>query len=208
MRATPCRTAASSRSRPATPISTTNIAAMHDGVKPGQYVLIAVTDSGIGMPPETIERAFEPFFTTKERRQGHRPRPQPGLRLRQAVGRTREDLQRAAAKARRSSSICRGSTARRRSAAVEEPAGSDRGRGETILVVEDDDGVRQYASEILRDLNYQVIEAKDAGGRAAPARRRQAIRSAADRRRAARQKRPRARRRSRAPPPRASKSSS
>ena len=47
-------------------------------------------------------------------------------------------------------------------AAVEEPAGSDRGRGETILIVEDDEGVRQYASEILRDLNYQVIEAKDA----------------------------------------------
>jgi CheY-like chemotaxis protein len=43
----------------------------------------------------------------------------------------------------------------------EEPAGSDRGQGETILVVEDDDGVRQYAAEILRDLNYQVIEAKD-----------------------------------------------
>jgi CheY-like chemotaxis protein len=39
--------------------------------------------------------------------------------------------------------------------------GSERGRGETILIVEDDDGVRQYASEILRDLNYQVIEAKD-----------------------------------------------
>src|SRR5207237_3047578 len=38
---------------------------------------------------------------------------------------------------------------------------SDRGRDETILIVEDDDGVRQYASEILRDLNYQVIEAKD-----------------------------------------------
>jgi CheY-like chemotaxis protein len=39
--------------------------------------------------------------------------------------------------------------------------GSDRGRGETILIVEDDDGVRQYAAEILRDLNYQIIEAKD-----------------------------------------------
>jgi CheY-like chemotaxis protein len=40
-------------------------------------------------------------------------------------------------------------------------AGSERGRDETILIVEDDDGVRQYASEILRDLNYKVIEAKD-----------------------------------------------
>ena len=42
-----------------------------------------------------------------------------------------------------------------------EVTGSERGRGEIILIVEDDDGVRQYASEILRDLNYQVIEAKD-----------------------------------------------
>jgi CheY-like chemotaxis protein len=42
-----------------------------------------------------------------------------------------------------------------------EKAGPVHGRGETILIVEDDEGVRQYASEILRDLNYQVIEAKD-----------------------------------------------
>jgi CheY-like chemotaxis protein len=43
----------------------------------------------------------------------------------------------------------------------EDVAGSNQGRGETILVVEDDDGVRQYASEILRDLNYQILEARD-----------------------------------------------
>jgi len=42
-----------------------------------------------------------------------------------------------------------------------EQVGSERGRDETILIVEDDDGVRQYASEILRDLNYQIIEARD-----------------------------------------------
>ena len=40
-------------------------------------------------------------------------------------------------------------------------AGGERGRGETILIVEDDDGVRQYAAEILRDLNYQVLEARN-----------------------------------------------
>jgi CheY-like chemotaxis protein len=45
--------------------------------------------------------------------------------------------------------------------AIDDGAGSERGNGETILIVEDDDGVRQYASEILRDLNYQIIEAKD-----------------------------------------------
>jgi len=46
-------------------------------------------------------------------------------------------------------------------ASAPEEGGAARGRGETILVVEDDDGVRQYASEILRDLNYQVIEARE-----------------------------------------------
>jgi CheY-like chemotaxis protein len=44
---------------------------------------------------------------------------------------------------------------------ADDSVGAERGRAETILIVEDDDGVRQYASEILRDLNYQVIEAKD-----------------------------------------------
>ena len=40
-------------------------AAQHIGVPAGQYVLIAVTDTGSGMSPETIDRAFDPFFTTK-----------------------------------------------------------------------------------------------------------------------------------------------
>ena len=48
-----------------------------------------------GMPKDTLARVFEPFFTTKEVGQGHRARPSHGLRLRQAVGRPRQDLQRA-----------------------------------------------------------------------------------------------------------------
>jgi len=132
----------------------------HDGVAPGQYVLIAVTDSGAGMSAETIDRAFEPFFTTKEAGKG------TGLGLSQVYG----FMKQSAGHVRIYSEPGEGTTIKlylpRRDGdeaviSADENEGSDRGRGETILVVEDDDGVRQYAAEILRDLNYQVIEAKD-----------------------------------------------
>jgi len=52
----------------------------HDGIAPGQYVLISITDNGMGMSPETVEKAFEPFFTTKETGKG------TGLGLSQVYG--------------------------------------------------------------------------------------------------------------------------
>ena len=127
---------------------------------PGQYILIAISDSGSGMSAETIDRAFEPFFTTKEAGKG------TGLGLSQVYG----FMKQSNGHVKIYSEPGEGTTIKlylpRREgdeAAVsgDDQAGSDRGREETILIVEDDDGVRQYASEILRDLNYQVIEAKD-----------------------------------------------
>ena len=124
-------------------------------------MLIAVTDSGTGMSRETLEKAFEPFFTTKETGKG------TGLGLSQVYG----FMKQSGGHVKIYSEPGEGTTIklylpRHESAeavlAVDEPVGSDRGNGETILIVEDDDGVRQYASEILRDLNYQIIEARDA----------------------------------------------
>jgi two-component system, NtrC family, sensor kinase len=132
----------------------------HEGLTAGQYVLVAVSDSGAGMSAETIDRAFEPFFTTKETGKG------TGLGLSQVYG----FMKQSDGHVRIYSEPGEGTTIKlylpRRygDEAVlsgDDDIGSERGRGETILIVEDDDGVRQYASEILRDLNYQIIEAKD-----------------------------------------------
>ena len=172
----------------------------YDDLKPGQYVLIAVSDNGVGMSSETIERAFEPFFTTKETGKG------TGLGLSQVYG----FIKQSGGHVKIYSEPGEGTSIKlylprhdgeEAAAPPMESAGADQGRGETILVVEDDEGVRQYASEILRDLNYQVIEAKDSAAALAPAGCRQEIRPAADRRGAARQERPRTGRRGAAPQP-------
>ena len=132
----------------------------HNDLSPGQYVLIAVSDSGVGMSAETIERAFEPFYTTKESGKG------TGLGLSQVYG----FIKQSGGHVKIYSEPGEGTSIKlylprhdgeEAAAPQMESTGADQGRGETILVVEDDEGVRQYAAEILRDLNYQVIEAKD-----------------------------------------------
>ncbi|MGC2053435.1 MAG: ATP-binding protein [Pseudolabrys sp.] len=132
----------------------------HEGILPGQYILVAITDSGAGMSAETIDRAFEPFFTTKEAGKG------TGLGLSQVYG----FMKQSGGHVKIYSESGEGTTIKlylpRREGnelviSGDDDLNSERGGGETILIVEDDDGVRQYASEILRDLNYQIIEAKD-----------------------------------------------
>jgi two-component system NtrC family sensor kinase len=132
----------------------------HENLTPGQYVLIAVSDNGIGMSAETIEHAFEPFFTTKEAGKG------TGLGLSQVYGFVKQS----AGHVKAYSEPGEGTTVKiylprndGEEAAIDadEDRPPEHGRGEIVLIVEDDDGVRQYAAEILRDLNYQVIEARD-----------------------------------------------
>ncbi|WP_430635637.1 response regulator [Sphingomonas hankookensis] len=130
-------------------------------VAPGQYVVIAVTDTGVGMSKETLARVFEPFFTTKEVGKG------TGLGLSMVYGFTKQS----GGHIKVYSEEGHGTTIRiylprlLSDAPVEEekaPAVAERSRGhELILVVEDDDGVRDYTAGCLRELGYRVCEAGD-----------------------------------------------
>jgi PAS domain S-box-containing protein len=135
--------------------------AAHAEVAPGQYVVLSVTDTGIGMNRETVTRAFEPFFTTKEVGKG------TGLGLSMVYGFVKQS----GGHIKVYSEEGEGTTIkiylpRLMSGNGEEeapaPAILDRAGGQrVILVVEDDDDVRTYSTDCLRDLGYRVIEAHD-----------------------------------------------
>jgi len=132
----------------------------HVAVVPGEYVMIAVSDTGVGMDETTRGRLFEPFFTTKELGKG------TGLGLSTVYGIVKQSggniwvysepglgstfkiyLPRAAG-----------------DAAVEAPYKAPPATtygSETVLLVEDEEAVRQLASKVLRSQGYQVLEAKD-----------------------------------------------
>ena len=135
-------------------------AALHQEAVPGQYVMIAVSDTGTGMSRETIEHVFEPFFTTKEVGQG------TGLGLSQVYG----FIKQSNGHIKIYSEVGQGSVvklylprlvddARPASEAEEEAEAPPGGSGELILVVEDDEDVRAYSTETLRDLGYRVLTA-------------------------------------------------
>ena len=135
----------------------------HSGVAPGQYVVICVSRYRRGHGRRDRRARLRSLLHHQGGRQGHRARAVDGLWLRQAIGRPPQDLHASRAKARRSRSISRATTARRRP--IDDardtraaPTGSD---GETILVCEDDDDVRAYSVNSLRELGYRVIEAAD-----------------------------------------------
>ncbi len=131
-------------------------------VRPGPYVMLAVSDTGVGMAPELLERAFEPFFTTKESGKGS------GLGLSMVYGLVKQSDGHITIH----SEPGQGTTVRlylpqiaTPAPAVPEPQAADasiRGRGETILAVEDDAEVRQFAVNALRGLGYTPLQAADA----------------------------------------------
>ncbi|WP_244850498.1 response regulator [Caballeronia sp. SL2Y3] len=129
-------------------------------VAPGQYVMVAVTDTGSGMSPEVQERAFEPFFTTK--REGHGT----GLGLSMVYGFVKQS----GGHVKVYSEEGHGTTVRlylpraRQEEDLETnvDAGPPKGGSETILVVEDDEEVRATVVDLLADLGYRVLRAKDA----------------------------------------------
>ncbi len=133
------------------------------GVPPGQYVMIAVTDTGTGMPPEVVARAFDPFFTTKEVGKG------TGLGLSQVYGFVKQS----GGHVRIYSEVGTGTTIKiylpraENAASVAETDTGDRALiggddREIILVVDDEDSVRQFSVDALSELGYRVLEAPNA----------------------------------------------
>jgi PAS domain S-box-containing protein len=129
-------------------------------VLPGQYVMLAVSDTGSGMPPDVIEHAFEPFFTTKPEGQG------TGLGLSMAYGFAKQS----SGHIRIYSEMGSGTTIklylpRTHEVEIASPAvvsGTVIGGDETILVVEDDLAVQATVIDLLGGLGYKVLRANDA----------------------------------------------
>jgi PAS domain S-box-containing protein len=133
----------------------------HREVVPGQYVVVSVTDTGGGMDANTVAQAFEPFFTTKPVGQG------TGLGLSQVYGFVKQS----GGHVKIYSEVGQGTTVKiylprlpGDSVAENESDQSflpEAGTEETVLVLEDDEDVRSYSAEILRELGYRVLEAHD-----------------------------------------------
>jgi PAS domain S-box-containing protein len=132
----------------------------HSDVVPGDYVVLEVSDTGTGMPPEVVARVFEPFFTTKDKDKG------TGLGLSMVFGFVKQS----GGHVQVYSEVGIGTTlrlylSRAASAGVEaKPAAAvalPRGH-ETVLAVEDNPGLRRILIKQLEDLGYRVLEAENA----------------------------------------------
>lgn len=134
----------------------------HSNLKPGDYVVLSVTDNGCGMPQSTISRAFDPFFTTKPIGQG------TGLGLSMIYGFSKQSRGHVAIQ----SEVDQGTTVSLflprfggdlpRDNPVDRQHPLFAQNGETVLIVEDDPAVRVLVSTVLSELGYAFVEAGDA----------------------------------------------
>jgi CheY-like chemotaxis protein len=134
--------------------------ALQHQVPAGQYVMIALSDTGVGMTLATMDRVFEPFFTTKDVGHG------TGLGLSQVYGFIKQSnghiklysevSQGTVVKLYLPRLLSEGQVDAEGEAVLQEPDG---GSGELVLVVEDDEAVRAYSVDSLRELGYRVIAA-------------------------------------------------
>jgi PAS domain S-box-containing protein len=131
------------------------------GAKPGEYATLSVTDTGIGMHPEVQKSIFEPFFTTKEQGKG------TGLGLAAVYGTVKQ----LGGYIRVESQLDHGSKFTIYLPKTEQPVPEPAARTsanplpvgfETILLVEDESGVRAFARAVLQRFGYRVVEANSA----------------------------------------------
>ncbi|MFO0574512.1 MAG: PAS domain S-box protein [Polyangia bacterium] len=131
----------------------------HPEARPGRHVLLSVSDTGHGIPPEVLPRIWEPFFSTKDPSKG------TGLGLSVVHG----IIQQAGGHTTVTSEVGRGTTFKVLLPIVEARAvssGPERSRlmpqgTETVLLAEDEDGVRTLARHVLCNCGYTVLEARD-----------------------------------------------
>lgn len=134
---------------------------IHTDMAPGEYVQLSIRDTGMGMSKDTLDRVFEPFFTTKPVGQG------TGLGLSQLYG----FIKQSGGHVNIESTLGKGTMVKLylpRSGADQSALAPkhrellpDVPKQETVLVVEDDEDVRRYAVSMLRELEYDVVEAGD-----------------------------------------------
>ncbi|NTF31117.1 PAS domain S-box protein [Rhizobium skierniewicense] len=138
-------------------------AAREQGLKPGQYVSLCVSDTGTGMSAEVISRAFDPFYTTKPIGQG----TGLGLSMVHGFAGQSDGAVRIDSKIGDGTTICiylprhGNETYVETPGAEQQPPAPQSSGNETILVVDDEPLVRMFAVEQLEDLGYTVLEADD-----------------------------------------------
>lgn len=139
-------------------------AASHPGIPAGDYVLIAVSDTGTGMAPDVQARAFDPFFTTKDVGQG------TGLGLSQVYGFVQQSAGHVALDSNPGAGTCvrvylprlLGEASPSARPPSRSPATPPDGGAEHILVVDDDEAVRRFSVDALTELGYDVLSADGA----------------------------------------------
>ncbi|WP_235983383.1 PAS domain S-box protein [Bradyrhizobium australiense] len=138
-----------------------NYASSHSEVTPGNYVMIAVSDTGTGIPPALLERVFEPFFTTKEVGRG------TGLGLSMVFGFVKQSggHVKIYSEEGHGTSVkiyLPPATGLQQTAAEAAVSANIEGGKETVLVVEDDALVRRYVMTQIESLGYTTLEAANA----------------------------------------------
>ncbi|MBO0798854.1 MAG: response regulator, partial [Blastocatellia bacterium] len=133
---------------------------MHIEAKPGRHVVITVSDTGTGIPPEILDKIFEPFFTTKERGKG------TGLGLSTVIGIVKNhggfvNVYSEVGKGTRFEVYLPVADTSQLRSAEESLAEIPVGHGEMILVIDDEAAIREITRQTLESSSYRVLTASD-----------------------------------------------